>query len=287
MLSWARVIDSFEAVPEIYRDAYQALAGNTGLVPYAVLAPAQASPRISKSSEKLLCEISGALYVLERVGEAVVTTGYRYQDVCSFELGNILLYSQFSISGRTTTGAESTLTVEFNEATLRHFEPFFSKMRPLPAGPDPSGLQAEQAKFNFLSTENFKFMNFARERLVRGEKVIQTLYQPQNRQKLITVLGHSFYRTRFLAHLTILTDKEVILIRDDERITEKKRSRYGGVWRFLPLHSLVSVTLKEIPNDLLSVTFHLASNIQVERFFDAPHLHEIENLKKTLEALPA
>jgi hypothetical protein len=283
MMSWARVIDSFETVPDIYQNSYQALVGNTDTLPYTVLAPAQVSPR-SKSSERLLCEISGTLYVLERKGSQIVTTGFHYADICSLELGNILLYSWFSISGRTTSGAEAALTVEFNEATLRHFEPFFSKMRPIPAGLDASDLKAEQAKFDYLSMVNFKFMNFARESLLCGEKIIQSLYQPKKRQSVVTVLGRSLYRTISLAHLIILTDQEVILIGDVELTKGNKRSRYGGVRRYLPLCGIVSVTLEEQPNDLLSFTIHVSPDIQVQSLFDASQLQEIEDLKKALEA---
>jgi hypothetical protein len=284
MMSWASVIDSFETVPDIYKNSYQTLVGNTDALPYTVLAPAQVSPR-STSSERLLCEISGTFYVLERAGSQIVTSGFHYPDICSFELGNILLYSWFSISGRTISGAEAALTVEFNEATLRHFEPFFSKMRPAPTGTDVSDLKAEQAKFDYLSMVNFKFMNFARESLVCGERIIQSLYQPKKRQSLVTVLGRSIYRTISLAHLTILTDQEVILIGDVELVKGNKRSRYGGVRRYLPLRRIVSVTLEEQPNDLVRLTLQVSPDIRVQRLFAASQLQEIEHLKKALESL--
>ncbi len=283
MMSWAKVIDSFETVPDIYKNSYQTLVGNTDALPYTVLAPAQVSPR-STSRERLLCEINGTFYLLERQGSQIVTTGYRYPDICSLELGNILLYSWFSISGKTISGAEAALTVEFNEATLRHFEPFFSKMRPAPAAPNPSDLMMEQAKFDYLSMANFKFMNFARESLLCGEKIIQSLYQPKKRQSVVTVLGRSLYRTIFLAHLTILTDQEVILIGDVELVKGNKRSRYGGVRRYLPLSRIVSVTLEDQPNDLVRLTLQVSPDIRVDRLFAASQLQEIEHLKKALEA---
>jgi hypothetical protein len=285
MMSWARVIDSFDSVPAIYKNPYQTLVGNTCTLPYTLFAPAQGSPRIKKHIDRLLCTLNDTFYVLELAGEQVITTGYRFQDICSLELGNILLYSWFSISGRTNTGTDAALTVEFNEANLCHFEPFFRKMRPASAVSNQSELKVEQAKFDYLAIDNFKFVNFARESLVCGEKVIQTLYQPQNRKKVISVLGHSFFRTIFLAHLSILTDKEVILIGDAESITENKRSKYGGIWRYLPLRSIVSVALEEQPNDLLSFTFHVFPDIQVKRLFDSSRLREIEALKKALETL--
>jgi hypothetical protein len=284
MSSWARVIDSVELVPEMHKNAYQALLGNRNTLPYTLLAPAQVSPSGRKSDEKLLCEIGDTLYILQGSAAQVEPTGFRYADICSLELGNILLYSWFSIHGRTITGDDAALTVEFNEATLRHFEPFFRKMRASPAGIDPAGLEKEQAKFDDLSGINFKYMNFARQCLLPGESVIQFLYQPTNRQPVVTLLGRSLYRTLSLAHLTLLTDKEVILIGEAERVTESKKGKYGGVLVYLPLRSLVSVSLQEQSNGLLRLTFQTSANAQAERLFDAVHLGEVEALKKAIES---
>jgi hypothetical protein len=285
MLTWAKVIDAFEAIPTIYQKTYQALVGNTSVMPYTVLAPAQGNLRDRKSAERLLCEVGDTFYVLERAGTQVTMTGYPYAEIGSLELGNILLYSWFSIHGKTNTGSAAVATVEFNEACLRHFEPFFRKMRPAPAGSDPIEFKLEQAKLDYLTNENFKFMNFARESLVAGEKIIQSLYQPQNRQSMIRLFGHSLYRTLSLAHLTILTDQEIILIGDAERITENKRSRYGGVWHYLPLRKVASVALDEQPNNLLRLTFYVLPDIQLERLYDASHLQKVEKLKQGVEAL--
>lgn len=285
MLSWAKVMDSFENIPNIYKNSYHALVGNTEGLPHTVLAPAQGNLNGRKSVERLLCEINDTFYVLEPSGTQVVTTGYRYEDICSFEFGNVLLYSWFEISGKSDSAPSSTSTVEFNAACLRHLAPFFSKMRPAPASTDPTDLKLERAKFDYLNAENFKFMNFARESLVSGEKVIQSLYQLPNRESVFSLFGHSFYRTLSLAHLTILTDQEVILIGDTERITENKRSRYGGVWRYLPLRKMASVALDQQPNGLLRLTFYVSPDIQVERFYDASRLREVENLKQAIEAL--
>jgi hypothetical protein len=285
MMSWAKVIDSLEDVPEIYKNPYHRLVGNTGILPYTVLVPQQGSSRVRKPRERLLCEMDGTFYILEPVGAQVTTIGFRYQEICSLEVGNILLYSWFTICGKTNTGTDTTLTVEFNEASLRHFVPFFSKMRPAPTGFDKSGLKMEQAKFDYLSTENYKFMSFARESLVNGEKVIQTIYQPLKRQSVFSVSIHTFYRTIFQAHLTILTDKEIILIGDAESIAENKRSKYGGVWRYITLGSRPSIELEEQPDGLLRLTFHISGDVQVERFFEGSNLQEIGNLKKALESM--
>jgi hypothetical protein len=283
MMSWARLIDSIQDIPEIYKISYQTLVETTGVVPYTVLAPSQSNPWNSKSIEQLLCEIGDTFYVLQLAGTQVITTGFSYHDICSLEVGNILLFSWFSIHGRTIAGTDGVVKVEFNEATLRHFEPFFSKMRPRSPHPDQGDLKTERAKFDYLIQENFKLMNFARQALVKGESVIQAVYQPGTRQSIMNMLGQKFFRPISLAHLVILTDQEVILLGDVEKVTEKKRSKYGGVNRFLPLRSIVSVELAKRPHDLLELTFNLSPGIRVKKLFDPALLQEVENLKNALE----
>jgi hypothetical protein len=126
-------------------------------------------------------------------------------------------------------------------------------------------------------------MNYARDSLVPGERVNQFIFQPKNCQNMFSLFGRNYYRTISQAHLVILTDSEVILIGDTENISDNKRSKYGGVRRYLPLRSLVSVTLEPTLNNLYSFRLQIAPQLNVARLFDATHLTEIENLKTALE----
>jgi len=285
MMSWARRVYSFDEVPEIYKNAYEALVGNADSPPYSLVVPSQSKLWTIKPIEKLFCMTGETLYVLEEVGEQVVTAGYPFQDIYSLELGNILLYSWFSINAKTSAGSDAVLRVEFNEANLRHFEPFFDKMRPAPGELNQPEQKVELAKFDYLSNENFKFMNFSRKSLVRGEKVIHSFYQPGKRRSVVSLFGHGIYRSIFVDHITILTDKELILIGDADGIAENKRSRYGGVRNFIPLRSLASLTLEEQPDNLLSLTFQGKAGFHLVRLFDASQRDAVEALKKAVESL--
>ncbi len=144
-------------------------------------------------------------------------------------------------------------------------------------------MKAERARFDSLASLNFKFMNYARDSLVLGEMVNRFVFQPKNRQNMFSLFGRQYYRTISQAHLIILTDSEVILIGDTVNISDSKRSQYGGVRRYLPLCSLVSVTLEPTFHNLYSFTLQIAPQLQVTRLFDAARLIEIENFKKALE----
>jgi hypothetical protein len=284
MLSWARDLTSFELIPEVYKDSYLGLVGRVDALPHTVLAPAQSSGRGYKSAERLLVDGGDCIYILERTGAQVVITGYAYRDIACLETGKILLYSWFSIYGKTCAGPEQLYRVEFNEVTLRHFRPFLNRMRP--AVPDTFGAaQKTENGLGALSQVNYKFMNFAYDSLVSGEKVIQYLYQPEIRQPLFSIFGHRFTRSVAYAHMAMLTDKELILIGDVEQLTGNQRSSYGGAWQHLPLRSLSVVTLTEQPQGLINLTLQFSADFQLSRLFEAAHFSELESLKKSIENL--
>ena len=286
MTSWAKVLRSYDEIPADYRGAVRPLVEGRPVFPYLVLAPTQGGTR-HKVSEKLLCDVDDALYFVERVGSRFTVTGFPWHTARDIEFGNALLYSWLTLSGLKTEGEPASATVAFNLATLRYFAPFIKKLRPLSAGADLDSLRTEQAKFDGLASTSFKFMNFAAESLVPGEKVQQMVWQPEIRQPAVSLLGFTLYRTVSLAHLTLLTDQELILIWDDEHSAQKTRARYGGVWRYIPLRHLVSAALAESPDGLLTLSLGLTSGGRVDRIFAAARRGELDQLQHTIESLPA
>ena len=74
MQSWARVVESYDAVPVVYRSYLATLLGATAVFPYVVITPAQAG-FFHKTTAKLICEVSGIIHVLEQVGQQIVAKG--------------------------------------------------------------------------------------------------------------------------------------------------------------------------------------------------------------------
>ena len=136
-------------------------------------------------------------------------------------------------------GEVSATTIEFNTATSRHFARFVSLIRPAPDPLAGIALDAEQAKFNYLTAESFKFGSFACSSLIEGEQVHQIVWQPKIRKPLTRLGKFTFYQTLALPHVAVLTDKEFIVIQDDERTRENRGVRYGGKWRYIALKHIV------------------------------------------------
>lgn len=282
MGAWTKVIESYAAIPEIYKYFFKSSLGDLQTFPYVVLAPALT--RVRKATEKLVYEVNDTLYVLARTGTEIVAHAYPLKTICDIEVGTILLYSWLTIHGMTSAGLMSATTIEFNSTSLRHYATFIAKIRPQPNVADDTELQKAQAAFDYLATENFKFMNYARSSLVGGEKVIHTLWQPEIRERIFPRLRVPFYRTVSTAHLAVLTDKELILIREDERSSRgKKGVRYGGVWHYIPLRNIVSVSLEQFTADLLILSVKLSSMGHADQLFALASRPEVTHLQNAIE----
>jgi hypothetical protein len=278
MSAWTRVIETEAQVPPAYKSFFKTGPENHSGFPYVVFTPSQ-EKFLHKTPEKLICDRGETLQILERTGSQVVVKNYPYQTLHRLEVGSILLASWITLRGVTSEGVTSSATIEYNAAVgERHLAVFLKKLRPAPREMDEAGVQAEKDKFDYLSDLNFKFMNYGRNSLVRGEKVLQILLQPEIREPAWSLPGWTFYRTVTPAHLTILTDQELILIREDERGKEIRGVRYGGVWQYLPLRSLRTVSLSAPENDRLSLTITLPDGEKMEKIFAAASQAELEQL---------
>lgn len=284
MSSWARIIECYEDVPEIYKNSCKALLLGRSTFPYVVLAPAISDYK-QKTTEKLLCEMDGIFHVWEHTGRQIVSTAFPLKTIYSLEVGSVLLFSWLTVSGLTSDGAAGSATISFNTATQRFLAPFIKQMRPTPEVVNEADWQTELAKFDHLSSSDFKFMNYARESLVRGGHVICSIMQPRIRKHIFSLFGQRFYRTKVLSHLALLTDKEVIFIRDDERTAEIKGrgERYGGVWQYVPLRSVTTAEIAEAENGLLTLSIKLSiADQQLDKFFEASNKKALEEFQKKL-----
>lgn len=282
MSSWARVIESFEAVPDAFKEACKPILGDKSALPYAVFCPS-VSGFPHKTIEKVICDFEDVLYIWERTGKLITETQYAWKDISDLEAGSILLFSWLTFSGVTRAGTSCASTVEFNTVTGRHLAHFVNKLRPASMPVDAPMKKTERAKFDYLAQENFKFMNYGAESLSGAEKVLQTVWQPEIKRPF-TLWWYTFWRTQYLPHLTILTDKELILVQDDERSLEIRGSRHGGKWRYVPLAHIKTAVTSEREDGLLSLSLTLVPGEgRLDIPFEASHTQEVAQMCRQLE----
>jgi hypothetical protein len=282
MAAWSKVIESYETVPVIYKVFFETQFTDNQPFPYVVFTPSLVKPR-GKTNENLVCDAYDAIHILERNGSQIVTKSYPYQTVCTVEVGSILLSSWLTISGITSAGEASVSTINFNTTSTRYFETFLNKLRPVTHGVGEAEFNAEKDKFNYLSAINFKLMNFGRSSLVHGEIVLHSLLQSEIREPIWTFLGSMFQRTISPAHLTILTNQELILIQDIEHSRETPRPPYGGVWHYIPLRSIKSALLSEAENERLTLSITVSPDKTIEKLFVVSSKPELVKLCAQLQ----
>lgn len=252
--TWAQPVKSYNLVPHIYKDFFEPRLVGGREFPYTILAPSFEG-FIHRTTEKLICVWGDDVYVLERVGNSYEALGYPLEGISYIELKTKLLDSNIKISGVTSQGTPASSTIKFNTVTDYLFTPILEKMR-LAAFKSISVTQnSELEKFDYLVRLNYKFMNYARHSLIGGEKVIYAILQPEIREDVWTILGKTFYKTVSPTHMSILTDQELIMIRENEG--QGRNDKYGGVWDYIPLHKIDTISLTEVKGNLLIFSIQL------------------------------
>lgn len=275
-LSWARAIESYDQIPQVYRAAFDALPGAKETFPYIVLTPSFEG-FIHRETEKLVCSFQDQVYILEKARGKITTTCFRFQDIHYLEVGSILLHSWIRIRGVTSVGALTSISLKFNTVTDYLMTPIVQKARAATKNATVGDLKFERAKFDYLVDYNFKFMNFAKGSIQPGDQVICTVVQPEIPIPMPAFFAGIFYRIFTPAHIGILTNRELILIRDDEEGVKTRKSRqYGGIWNYIALNKITNVSLTEKNADLLTLSIHLPDNDHIDRIFAASNRREVE-----------
>ena len=273
--SWAKPIKSYAAVPNAYKDFFEPFLADGRVFPYTVLTPSYEG-FIHRTTEKLICDFGHEIYVLERSGNTFEAQCYPLEGISYVEVRTILLDSRIKISGVTRQGVPASPTFKFNSVTDYLFTPILERIRPATVDSQDAAQSSESEKFDHLVRLNFKFMNYAKRSLLAGEKVVQTILQPEIRAGVLTVLGKTYYRTISPTHMSILTDRELIMIREDER--QSGEDKYGGIWDYIPLTKIVSLSLSGKDKDLLVLSIQLPASARLEYLFQASAKREINQL---------
>jgi hypothetical protein len=284
-LSWARRLENVDAVPEYYRDYVVGIVAGTGAFPYVVLTPSYAG-FLSRTTEKLLCATDDCVHCVEKAGDVPVVTVFPYTAVNFVEIGSILLKSWIKFSGKAIDGAYSKVEVKFNTVTDYLFWPVVDKVRRL-GGPElVVDLSAERAKFSYLAESNFKFMNAARRSLLPGERVRESVMQQEIRTKLVTVFGRSFYRTKAPAHIMILTDKELIVVADENQDGWAGEIKHGSIRTCVPLAKIEQASYTTLADDLLLLSIGLPGDEHLEFCFAGAQQAAVEQMIEHIAAVP-
>ena len=274
-LSWATCIKSYTEVPDVYKDFFKSILADERVFPYTVMTPSY-ERFVHKTTEKLISDFGNDIYVLERKGDTFETQCYPIDGIIYVEMRTALLAASFKLCGLTNQGNYASSTLKFNSVTDYLFAPILKRVRPVPLDSKIVGQGTETNKFNCLGDVNFKFMNLAKHSLLEGEKVIQFILQPEIIEKILTILKKTYCRIISTTHMIILTDRELIVIQ--EEAIHMREDRYGGIWEYIPLNKIKSLSVSGENDGLLELTIQLPDETSYKLLFQASAEEELNQL---------
>jgi len=269
------LIESYAEIPDIYESFFHPLLAQGRDFPYTVLIPSYEG-FIHRQTEKLISDFGCEIYILEKKGNTFEMLCYLVEEINYVEFRTALLASSLQICGRTSAGVLASSTLAFNSITNYLLHPILTAMRHGTPGKNTTDASSESQPFNHLSQVNYKFMNYARQSLLAGESLIHSMLQPEIGERMFKVLGKEWFRLVSAAHMVILTDRELILIR--EGILRRKENKYGGTWDYIPLSKVRSLSINEKAGNLLELVVQLPEGIRFELPFAASARDEIKQV---------
>jgi hypothetical protein len=279
MRTWARRLRSYEEIPQEFQPAFPEYQDD---FPYTLLIPEDRLSLFRKRNKKIMCVYEDRFVLLEALRNEIKTSSSMFTDVLYLERGKILLYSWLKIV--TPSG---TLLTRFNTTNEYLFDPVIEKARQGMSDSLPSDIalgenEQELSKFNHLRSVNFKYMSYGRNSIRPNDSVIGIAYQPERCIREFKLFDRTLFRRYATDHLSILTEKELILIKEDKRVKTDRDSTYGGVFTFIPRRQIHDISFVSSPeNSHCTMDITLPGNTHLVSEFSSAN-EELELLRSFL-----
>lgn len=278
-MSWTKFIEDYDQIPLVYQDVFNNHFLPGSKFPYTILVPAFAD-FLRPDPEKLVCCSEQVITIFEKRSDKIRATSLNYTSIHYVEVGTVLLHSWLTIFGMDQQGNPAAPSIQFNTVGEELFLPILSRLRTSSGNLAVNQLEVEKARFDYLSNINFKFMNYGRRSIRKGDRVVKIIVQPEIRKEILKVFGKSFSQQISPAHILILTNQEIISIRDGAM----KTSTYGGIWNYISRDMLQFTSLREDENGRLILGLEMRSDHKINMVFDASQKPVIENFREEIQS---
>jgi hypothetical protein len=265
--TWAKRLRSHDEIPQEFQPAFPECEDH---FPYTLLIPEDKFSLFRKRDKKILRVYEDRLVLLEAVRNEIRTSSNMFTDMLYLERGKILLYSWLRIV--TPSGA---LLIRFNTTNEYLFDPVIEQVRQGMSDSHPhdaalSKDEQELSKFDYLIKVNFKYMNYGRKSIRPDDPVIGIVYEPERCTQEFKLFDITLFRRYATDHLSILTEKELILIKEDKRVRINKESKYGGVFTYIPRRQIRDVSFISDPrNSHCTMEITLSENTRLASEFSS------------------
>jgi hypothetical protein len=270
-------------VPDIYRSAFEKIIGNNAF-PYTLLTPSYMGFNI-KGSEKLVFCLADRVYELSAAGGDVATKSHLLKELLYIEEGRALLHSWVKICSLGEHGRPLITEYTFNTVSEHIFAPLIKNMRVTIETTGRIFTDANQSRFDAFYQENNKLLNYARRSILPDDKAVQIVYQPEIRNVIVKLFGKSLFRVLSLAHVSILTDRELILIQEGAGGKGGEDIRYGGIFRYIALGKITSIYAAKPKDGVFTLSVYLSDDITLKVVFRESKREDVDALQSRVEML--
>ena len=252
---WPRAISSYDEIPSGFLASFP---GEDTEFPYTVLIPGeQISASQPETNPQMLCLYVDRLVSLEAIHGEVQTTEYALRSIGSVEHGRVLLNSWMTIHS-----ASRSKTLNFSSSVEHVFSPIVKAIRGEGAASDSedSGAktQEEIAKLGYLWKRNFKYFNYARQSLAPGSTIEASAYQEDISLSKLNFFNKPIFSSYLSGHLAILTDRELIFVKESEEIRAIHDTSYGGVFSYIPAQHVKRVTFEKTDDNKIDCVANIS-----------------------------
>lgn len=263
-LSWATQIQCLQEVPPEFQWFFNLHKVTDIKFPYTVITPSFEG-FLHRYQEKMVCLHGAKVYIIDKTSRNYLS--FKFQDVSLMEFKKVLLDSRFTLCGLEHSGKSTKIDLHFNTVTEGLF---WEIMRRIRKSFFQSVAETEKPLFDELRQESFKFASYCRNCLIPGEKIMHLIWQPELKANCLPnllpkLIKEWFERVVFPNHLLMITDQELILIREDEH--ENRNEKYGAIWQVIPLSKIRSIDQTDQENGLLKFTLHLTDGTHIDSLF--------------------
>lgn len=279
--TWPRWVKNFDELPQSFMESFRNTTLGVDAFPCTVFAPPDTWNR-RRTTPKVISVTDNHLLISEKNKKTINNRAIPFNEIICIETGTVLLKSWIKI-GCIHENQVFWESIIYNTVAKRIFENITQKIKEKLLGVMPGPCQQEEkVKFNWLIKPNYKFMNFGKQSIQNGESVIRMLLQQEISEKFYRY----FTKTLTSAHLTILTDKELVIINEGESKNPRQQSRYGGTWHYLPLAQLTKLSISEdLESNLIKFTAHLSGETEVTNLFGSEKRDELMQLLTEFEKI--
>jgi hypothetical protein len=292
MKAWSKVIDSFHELPEAFKDNFPSYKEK---FPYTVYSPARKYLSLNTNAS-IICLFDEKIYVLEKINNEVRKTGILFKDICYIENGQVLLNSWTEIVSRSARNK-----IWYNTVSEKLFQPIIEAIRAYLNNIQKESIDMDKQELDkFMENISLLYRNYTREKVMKGQKVLNVCYQPTIQIKAKKKDSFNYIISLFGSYLTshsiVLTDTEVIIMEEEVKTQKGQKSSDGLIFTYIPLENITDLSVEDnlsykdivtlnihlIQNNIIKVDFHVSNaNLQVFK----TQFNQLDSTKKRISTI--